>query len=229
MSDVAPYRSGMTRLESAILLATTAHAGQIDEDGQPHIVHALEVMFAVKRDLEDTFTFVNDRVPVPLPEGYTLEDMLIAGVLHDVPEDTSTTLDYIRKAFGDNVADAVDGVTRRFIAPEVKETYRDFIYRAALKPASKILKVADLGVNRRRTHKIKQAKWRNKLEYKYDIALRVLLSDRPTTWEQVSWEWKADEGSKLAYPKNGKYFVADPNGKRIEMSEEQFTALTRPQ
>jgi (p)ppGpp synthase/HD superfamily hydrolase len=218
-----------TRLETAILLATTAHQGQMDEDGLPHIVHSLEVMFAVKRDLEDTFAFVSDRVPVPLPEGYTLEDLMIAAVLHDVPEDTTVTLDAIRATFGDKIADAVDGVTRRFIAPEVKETYRDFIYRAAKIPASKILKIADLGVNRGRTHKIKTAKFRNKLEYKYDIALRVLLSDRPTTWEQVSWEWKADEGSKLAYPKNGKYFVADPNGKKIEMSEEQFIALTRPQ
>lgn len=168
-------------------------------------------------------------MPVPLPEGYTLEDMMIAGVLHDVPEDTHINLDYIRKVYGDNVADAVDGVTRRKIDADTKEFYRDFIYRAAEKPASKILKTADVGVNRRRTHKIKQAKWRNKLEYKYDIALRVLLSDRPTTWEQVSWEWKADTKSKLAYPKNGKYFVADPNGKKIEMSEEQFIALTRPQ
>jgi hypothetical protein len=219
----------MSRLESAIYLATAAHTGQFDEDGQPHIVHSLEVMFAVKRDLEDTFAFVSDRVPVPLPEGYTLEDMMIAAVLHDVPEDTKITLDYIREVFGDKIADAVDGVTRRYITLEVKETYRDFIYRAAEHSASKILKVADLGVNRGRTHKIKQAKWRNKLEYKYDIALRVLLSDRPITWEQVSWEWKADADSKLAYPKNGKYYVADPNGKRVEISEEQFTALTRLQ
>jgi len=220
----------MSRLEQAILLATVAHSGQIDEDGQPHIVHSLEVMFAVKRDLEDKYTFVEDRVPVPLPEGYTVEDMLIAGVLHDVSEDTKFGLDYIRRAFGDNVANAVDGVTRRHITPDTKETYRDFIYRAAEKPASKILKIADLGVNRRRTHKIaaSKAKWRNKLEYKYDIALRVLLSERPTTWEQSSWEWKATKGSKADYPFNGKYFVADPNGKRIEMTVEQFQALVRP-
>src|SRR5271157_5020617 len=103
----------MSRLESAIYLATAAHAGQIDEDGLPHIVHSLEVMFAVKRDLEDTFAFDSTRVPVPLPEGYTVEDMLIAAVLHDVPEDTHINLDYIRSVFGDKVADCVDGVTRR--------------------------------------------------------------------------------------------------------------------
>jgi|SRR5271166_1025351 len=212
----------MSRLEEAIYFATAAHAEeingkkQIDEDGLPHIVHSLEVMFAVKRDLEDTFAFDTTRVPVPLPEGYTVEDMMIAAVLHDVPEDTSHGLDSIGWKFGSKVADAVDGVTRRVIEEvlpdeHIKEFYRDFIYRAAAHPASKIIKIADLGVNRRRTHKIKQAKWRNKLEYKYDIALRVLLAEEPVTWEQASWNFEG-----------GKYFIADPNGKKIEISEEQF-------
>jgi (p)ppGpp synthase/HD superfamily hydrolase len=199
------------RLESAILLATTAHAGQIDEDGLPHIVHSLEVMFAVKREFEAIGTgMIRGVEPLALPEGYTLEDMMLAAVLHDVPEDTDITLNDIRQRFGDKVTDAVDGVTRRKIDADTKEFYRDFIYRAAEKPASKILKIADLGVNRRRTHKIKQAKWRDKLEYKYDIALRVLLANEPVTWEQVSWTF------------DGRWFIADPNGKKIEITEEEF-------
>lgn len=213
-------RKEMTRLEKAILIAVIAHQGQIDDDGQPHIVHSLEVMFAVKRELE--------AFPDFLPEGYTVEDMLIAAVLHDVVEDTATSLDDIRREFGDKVADAVDGVTRRHGDPlcklanckeHSKEFYRDFIYRAAEKPASKLLKTADLGVNRKRTHTIPESKskWRAKLEYKYDISLRVLFAEEPITWEQASWQFS-----------NGKYFVADPNGKKIEITQERFKELMSP-
>ena len=214
----------MKPLEHAILLATVAHdtkdPKQIDEDGQPHIVHSLEVMFAVKNEL--------DVRPQLLPEGYTIEDMMIAAVLHDVPEDTATTLDDIRREFGDKIADCVDGVTRRHGDPlcklancqkHSKEFYRDFIYRANQKPASRLLKVADLGVNRKRTHTIPESKatWRAKLENKYDISLRVLFAEEPITWEQASWEYN-----------NGRYYVADPNGKKIEITRERFEELMSP-
>lgn len=206
-----------TRLEKAILLATVAHQGQIDDDGQPHIIHSLEVMFALKREL--------DARPQLLPEGYTVEDMMIAAVLHDVPEDTSLTVDDIHRDFGRKIADCVDGVTRRHGDPlckqanckeHSKESYRDFIYRAAKKPASKLLKIADLGVNRKRTHLIpaSKAKWAAKLEYKYDVSLRVLFAEEPITWEQASWQYS-----------DGKYFVADPNGKKVEVTKEQFDGL----
>jgi len=192
-------RKPMSRLEQAILTAVLAHQGQIDEDGQPHIVHSLEVMFAVKREFDrgPYAAGIRGTDPLHLPKGVTIEDMLVAAVLHDVPEDTPLTLEDIRKDCQEHG----------------KETYRDFIYRSAENPASKILKVADLGVNRRRTSTIPEskAKWRNKLEYKYDIALRVLLAEEPVTWEQVSWNFSG-----------GKYFMADPNGKKIEITEEEF-------
>lgn len=231
----------MSRLERAILLATEAHAGQIDEDDQPHVVHSLEVMFAVKREL--------DAFPQFLPEGYTVEDMMTTGVLHDVLEDTATTFDEIRRLFGDKIADTVNSVSRvvydecvkcgkcksdhssdtHFFDPK-KEPYRDLIYRAAKSPASKILKIADLGVNRKRTHTIPESKvkWRNKLEYKYDISLRVLLAELPTSWEEASWEWHATNAEIATFDETGgmkakgKYFIADPNGKKIEISEEEF-------
>jgi len=217
-------RKPMSRLEHAILTAVLAHQGQIDEDGQPHIVHSLEVMFAVKREFDrgPYAAGIRGTEPLHLPKGVTLEDMLVAAVLHDVPEDTSLTLEDIQCDFGKTVAKIVDGVTRRHgdhrckianCQEHGKETYRDFIYRSAENPASKILKISDLGVNRRRTSTIpaSKAKWRAKLEYKYDIALRVLLAEEPITWEQGSWTFSG-----------GKYFMADPNGKKIEITEEEF-------
>ncbi len=229
-------RSNSTRLEAAVRLATYAHAGQIDEDGCPHLQHSLEVMFAVKRDFESR----EENIPYINGEDYSLEELMIAAVLHDVIEDTSLTHEDIVRDFGTKIAGIVDGVTRRHGDPlcklancqeHSKETYRDFIYRSAKSPAAKIIKVADLGVNRRRTSTLPEskAKWRNKLEYKYDIALRVLLAEVETSWEEASWEWEATKEEIAAVDKyplmghaKGRYFVADPNGKRVEITEDQF-------
>ena len=179
-------------------MAVDAHRGQMDADGLPHIVHSMGVM---QRVLEMRLT-----VSVA---GYSLEDMMSAAILHDVVEDTLITLDGIRERFGDKVAGIVDSVTRRTING-VKESYRDFIYRAKAHTAGRIIKNADLQHNLNRTHSIKKASWRDKLVYKYGIALRVLNDEWEPTWEDASYEYS-----------NGKHFVSDPDGKRIEISAEE--------
>ena len=74
-------------------MATKAHEGQFRKTGEPYIVHPL----AVKKILEDW--------------GMD-EDTVIAGILHDTVEDTSLTLNDIKKEFGEPVAFLVDGVTK---------------------------------------------------------------------------------------------------------------------
>ena len=81
------------RLNRAIEVAKQAHKGQLRKTGEPYIIHPL----AVKKILE---------------EWGMDEDTVIAGVLHDTVEDTSLTLDDIRKEFGESVAFLVDGVTK---------------------------------------------------------------------------------------------------------------------
>ena len=81
------------RLDRAIAVAKQAHEGQFRKTGEPYIIHPL----AVKKILE---------------EWGMDEDTVIAGVLHDTVEDTSLTLDDIRKEFGESVAFLVDGVTK---------------------------------------------------------------------------------------------------------------------
>ena len=82
-----------SRLDHAIEVAKQAHEGQFRKTGEPYIIHPL----AVKKILE---------------EWGMDEDTVIAGVLHDTVEDTSLTLDDIRKEFGESVAFLVDGVTK---------------------------------------------------------------------------------------------------------------------
>lgn len=106
------------RLKRAIDVATFAHSGQLDKRGQPYIAHPLRVMEALE---------------------LVSEDAMIAGVLHDTVEDTDTTLDSIRDAFGQEVAEIVDSVSQR-----PGEEYLDFIRRSNAHPVGRLVKIADI-------------------------------------------------------------------------------------
>jgi len=106
-------------LDEAILLATTAHRGQVDKAGAPYILHPLRVMLA-----------------------QTDEVRRIAAVLHDVVEDCGVAPDMIRARFGDAVADAVVALTRN-----EDEDYDAFIARCAANPIARDVKRADIADN----------------------------------------------------------------------------------
>jgi (p)ppGpp synthase/HD superfamily hydrolase len=215
----------MTRIDEAIALAVEAHSNQkLDEDGMPHIVHCMEVMHIVKKWCEDHIHSVQTFYPAQRAlKKYTIEELLIATILHDAVEDSEgkVTLSLILEKFGENVHRLVDGVTRRGLGEgETKEDYRDFIYRAKTDPGTLLIKSADLQHNRGRAFHIKQAKWRDKLSFKYRVASLVLSTDPDyqPTWEQASMSWvNGDDGEH--------FYIADPNGKRIEISKAQVEAL----
>jgi GTP diphosphokinase / guanosine-3',5'-bis(diphosphate) 3'-diphosphatase len=77
----------------AIDYAIVAHEGQQRESGEPYVVHPIEVG-AILADL---------RMDLPT---------IIAGLLHDVLEDTPTTQAELAEAFGASVAALVDSVTK---------------------------------------------------------------------------------------------------------------------
>ena len=214
----------MTQLEKAIELAVHAHDGQMDEDGMPHIVHCMEVMLKVKTELEAKYYDNSgyDSAKKALKK-YTLEELLIAAILHDTVEDSTIPLKHIEVAFGANVAHIVDCLTRRGLGKgETKEFYRDFIYRCDADPGASLIKFCDLLHNMSRTHKIaaSKAKWRAKLEFKYHVAMMTI--SQGVTWEQASWSATWDEVNGVNTPT---YFVADPNGKKIQITEEEFNKL----
>lgn len=79
------------KLEEAIHYATNCHSGQVRKGSYiPFIFHPLEVMQLLLAMSADT-------------------NLLIAGLLHDVVEDTATGIDEIRVIFGDDVATLVAG------------------------------------------------------------------------------------------------------------------------
>jgi (p)ppGpp synthase/HD superfamily hydrolase len=213
----------MTRIDEAIALAVEAHKdNKLDEDGQPHIVHCMSVMVAVKNELEEIFYLIaKDAL-----KKYTVEELVIAAILHDSVEDSEgkVTLEMIRQRFGDNIAHIVDCLTRRGLGKgETKEFYRDFLYRCKSDPGARLIKIKDLHHNMGRTCKIaaSKAKWKAKLDYKYSVAWRCIYDD-DLSWEASSWEAKWEEVNGVNTPR---FFIADPNGKRIEISKAEFEAL----
>ena len=87
------HKSMMDKLEEAIIYATLLHQGKLRKiSGNPYILHPLEVAQILSTITNDT-------------------DIITAGVLHDVVEDTDGTLPEIRRRFGDRVAELVDSET----------------------------------------------------------------------------------------------------------------------
>lgn len=123
------------RIKQAVSIAKKAHAGQFRKTGEPYIIHPL----AVKKILE---------------EWGMDEDTIIAGVLHDTVEDTSLTLDDIRRTFGETVAFLVDGVTKLSVArtgmrdidtylPETKDNFLRLLIALGDDIRVLIIKLAD--------------------------------------------------------------------------------------
>ncbi len=80
-------------LRRAYMFSAWKHQGQVRMSGEPYLMHPLEVA-GILVDLHlDSVT-------------------IAAGLLHDVVEDTRTTIETLREYFGDTVAHLVEGVTK---------------------------------------------------------------------------------------------------------------------
>ena len=104
---------------NAIAFAQARHRGQKDLAGKPYINHLLAVVLAVETDHEKT-----------------------VAALHDIVEDTDTTIVEIADRFGDAVAGDVECLTKRS-----GEAYADYILRVAKSSTAISVKLADLNHN----------------------------------------------------------------------------------
>jgi len=110
-------------LNKALEIAAKAHNGQVDKGGNPYILHPLRVML----------NFCQSES----------EAVQICAVLHDVVEDTSITLDDLRKeGFSEEVITALNCLTKR-----EGESYDDFIDRVLTNEIACKVKYGDLADN----------------------------------------------------------------------------------
>lgn len=108
------------KTKRAIRLMFEAHKNQTDKAGLPYVFH-----------------------PFHLAEQMSDEKTTVAALLHDVVEDTDTTLDDLRKMdFGDDVIAALTLLTHDERVP-----YMDYVAEIKKNPIARAVKLADLRHN----------------------------------------------------------------------------------
>ncbi|HWP50151.1 MAG TPA: HD domain-containing protein [Clostridia bacterium] len=131
----------------AMQLAYSVHHGQLDRSGVPYIFH-----------------------PFHVAEQMHTENEIVAALLHDVVEDTSTSLVDLEKAgFSPEVVEAV-----RLLTHDKKTPYMDYINALKDNPIARVVKLADLKHNSDLARlKDDSEKTRERLK-KYAAALKIL-------------------------------------------------------
>lgn len=110
----------MVSIEQAIAFAATKHMGQVDKANAPYILHPLRVMMNVS----------------------TIQQKIVA-VLHDVLEDTNTTVDELFELGCDNdIVEAILALTKL-----KGESRTEAAKRTLQNPIARVVKIADITDN----------------------------------------------------------------------------------
>ena len=129
---IEPYadRLDLELIARAYQFAEAAHRGQKRASGEDYAAHTVEVARILAELHLDTVS-------------------IVAGLVHDVVEDTGITLDQVRAEFGEQVAVVVDGVTKigkvqfRSSTEQQVENYRKLLLSMAQDARVIVIKLAD--------------------------------------------------------------------------------------
>ena len=167
-------------LRKAIAFIADAHDGQYRKSGMPYTEHPFEVAKILAELQQDQAT-------------------VLAGLLHDVVEDTPHTLAEIATEFGEDTAFMVDAVTKITAAQEQNkaaqkaETYRKLIIAMAKDPRVIMIKIADRIHNMRTMRYMKPEKRRSIAQETLDIYVplthRFGLYKLKTELEDLSFKY----------------------------------------
>jgi GTP pyrophosphokinase len=176
------------KIMEAYDLADSSHAGQKRSSGEPYIVHPLAVACILLDFNMDT-------------------DTIVAALLHDVVEDSGVELKLLRKKFGEDVMNLVNGVTKMSIIPlnYTKEEQHAENIRKILLAMSKdvrviLIKLADRLHNLRTLEHRPSEKQRNTaletMSFYTPIAHRLGMNELKEEMEDLSLRYLDPYGSK---------------------------------
>jgi GTP pyrophosphokinase len=177
----------MIKIKKAFKFANKAHRGQKRKSGHDFIVHPVEVAYHLARlELEP--------------------NVIVAGLLHDVIEDTNTTSNEIEKKFGIEVSKLVNSLTKLNITEDninehvENKNLRNFLVSMAEDVRVAIIKLAD------RLHNVETLQYLDK-EKREKIAKETLSIHAPIA-EKIGmndFKWRLeDESFKYLMPKEFK-------------------------
>jgi len=158
VSDVRRYTPHLNerKFKEAFFFSAKAHEGQFRKENKPYIIHPIETV----------------KILISL---HADEDTLIAAFMHDVPEDTATTIEQIETKFGKKVAFLVNGVTklakvhyRNDMATRQVESLKKLFIYTAEDPRIILIKLAD------RLHNMRTLQHIDKPEKRMRIARETL-------------------------------------------------------
>src|SRR5207237_9623434 len=155
---IPKYQPGadLAVLERAYRFSEASHQGQQRASGEPYLSHPLEVAHLLVDFKMDVTT-------------------VTAGLLHDVLEDTHATKDQLERAFGREIAELVDGVTKlgklAFSSREERqaENFRKMLIAMAGDLRVIMIKLADRLHNMRTLHFLAPDKARKIAQETLDI------------------------------------------------------------
>tara|TARA_Y100000590_G_scaffold379004_1_gene446367 strand:- start:4620 stop:6365 length:1746 start_codon:yes stop_codon:yes gene_type:complete len=133
-----------TTLTKAYNFALSAHKNQKRDAGEPYIIHPIAVADILTELKLDSAT-------------------ITTGLLHDTIEDTQVTYDSVKKEFGKEVADLVDGVTKiSALEEKAVQNYKAENFRKLILATSKdirvlLVKLADRLHNMRTLNSVKDS------------------------------------------------------------------------
>lgn len=175
----------LSLIEKAYDIASKAHTGQLRKSGEPYIIHPLCVC-------------------IILAELELDKETIVAGMLHDVVEDTVMTIEEITREFGAEVALLVDGVTKLtqldYVSDKVEvqaENLRKMFLAMAKDIRVIIIKLADRLHNQRtmqyQTPKKQKEKSRETIDIYAPIADRLGISKVKVELDDLAFKYLEPE------------------------------------
>ena len=158
-------------ISKAIDFSSKAHVDQLRNSGEPYISHPLEVAKILTEIKLDTSS-------------------IVSGLLHDTVEDTSVSINEIKKIFGDEIASLVEGLTKinkfslKINNQKYGENYRKLLLAATKDLRVILIKLAD------RIHNMKTLEFVKDHHKKIRIALETIEVFSPLAQRLGMREWQ---------------------------------------